>query len=147
MSKIFLVDDDADDRLLFSEALEEIDPSIQLFTASNGRNALTRLRHRDISPPDIFFLDINMPLIDGWKLIDAIKADEIYRNIPVIMYSTSSFPEDIEKASEHGALCFFTKPCDFEELKGCLESVVKHLEDNTIEHLADDSTIFSVAHR
>lgn len=115
--KVFLIDDDEDDRELFCEAMEEVAPEIVCFTAANGRKALTQIVNKEIETPDIIFIDINMPIMNGWQCLAMLKEQEFYKGIPVIMYSTSSHSEDVEKAGELGALCFFTKPPNFNSFK------------------------------
>ena len=118
-----LADDDADDKTLFCEALSEIDPSIVCHTASDGKEALAILAGAQVKKPSIIFLDINMPVMDGWQCLGKIKENTDHKNIPVIMYSTSSYQRDIELALEGGAFCFFTKPSDYRELRSILKLI------------------------
>lgn len=118
-----LADDDADDKTLFCEALAEIDPTIVCHTAADGKEALAILSEGQAKKPDIIFLDINMPVMDGWQCLGKLKADARHSNIPVIMYSTSSYQRDIEQALESGAFCFFTKPSDYRELRKILRLI------------------------
>lgn len=118
-----LADDDADDKTLFCEALAEIDPSIVCHTASDGKEALAILSANQIKKPSIIFLDINMPVMDGWQCLGRLKEHKEHSDIPVIMYSTSSYQRDIELALESGAFCFFTKPSDYRELRKILRLI------------------------
>jgi len=118
-----LADDDTDDKTLFCEALAEIDPGIVCHTASDGKEALAILSQKQIEKPSIIFLDINMPVMDGWQCLGKLKASSDHRDIPVIMYSTSSYQRDIELALESGAFCFFTKPSDYRELRTILRLI------------------------
>src|ERR1700742_4342006 len=92
--RFLLIDDDTDDRELFSEALATVDPVIVCDQATDGAEALDRLIKREISEPDIIFLDINMPVMNGWQFLTKLKSVEKYRHIPVIVYSTSSNQKD-----------------------------------------------------
>ena len=118
----FLVDDDIDDIALFEEALKEIDPNIECQSAINGRDALDRLSTDDASLPDIIFLDLNMPRLDGRQCLQELKKLPTLQSIPVVMYSTSSNSRDIESTMRSGAVCFITKPPDFKELKEILSA-------------------------
>lgn len=118
-----LADDDADDKTLFCEALSEIDPAIVVHTASDGKEALALLSGNQIKKPDIIFLDINMPVMDGWQCLGKLKENADLKTIPVIMYSTSSYQRDIELALDSGAFCFFTKPSDYRELRSILKLI------------------------
>lgn len=118
-----LADDDADDKTLFCEALAEINPGIICHTAGDGMEALAILSKEQIKKPDIIFLDINMPVMDGWQCLGRLKEDDEHKDIPVIMYSTSSYQRDIDLALESGAFCFFTKPSDYRELRQILRLI------------------------
>jgi CheY-like chemotaxis protein len=134
MRKIFLlVDDDTDDADMFHEALMEVDPSTVFYRAADGRDALATLKNYEHELPHIIFLDINMPRMDGWKCLAELKASDTYKNIPVMMYSTSSHQRDIDIALERGALCFMTKPSEYKELKEILAEIIAHLDDNLLD--------------
>ena len=139
---IFLIDDDADDRDVFREALYEIDPKIVCSTAIDGRKALSMLNHGVIDIPDVIFLDLNMPGMTGWEFLAVLKESPILNDIPVIIYSTSTYSEDILKAQKNGALCFYSKPSRFNELKTNLATVVDHLRDGTLAFLPGTSDRF-----
>jgi CheY-like chemotaxis protein len=129
MVKTFLLaDDDPDDVAIFREALFIIDPNIVFYFANNGRVALEKLGDKDLEEPDIIFLDINMPVMNGWECLTKLKLSESYNDIPVIIYSTASYKREIEKAFDLGALCFFTKPTDFKELIINLRAISDNLD-------------------
>ena len=128
MNKRFLViDDDTDDRELFTEALALVDPVIVCDQAADGAEALKRLAAKEIDQPDIIFLDINMPVMDGWQFLARLKKEEMYKHIPVIVYTTSSTLKDKRIADDLGALCFITKPHAFASLKHMLGIVAMHV--------------------
>ena len=143
MKKFLIVDDDSDDSEMFCEAFQEAIPRSICFRAPNGRRALMALDNEEIELPDLIFLDINMPLMDGWQCLTKLKEGEPYQNIPVIMYSTSSYPEDVAKAQRLGALCFFSKPSNFNELKKGLSLVVEHLNMGSLDSLVHSSSLFA----
>ncbi len=137
-ARILLVDDDTDDRDIFCEALNDVAPAITCDYALNGKEALlylAQLLGNHESLPETFFLDINLPVINGWQCLTVLKQTEALRQIPVIMYSTSSYDRDRQMAKELGALAFLSKPSDFEELKCILTNIVSHLQDGTITQL------------
>ncbi|MBL0740469.1 response regulator [Chryseolinea lacunae] len=123
---ILLTDDDLDDRELFVEALASIDKSITCHLAENGKEALRLLQQKNIDVEAIF-LDINMPVMDGWEFLNKLKNDHHYRDIPVIIYSTSSVEQDKNKALQLGAWTFITKPDSFTTLKEILRDVMQRL--------------------
>jgi CheY-like chemotaxis protein len=132
--KIFLlIDDDADDRELFCEALQQIDPGLVCNTAASGRAALDLLAKGQMEVPHIIFLDLNMPKLNGWKCLTLFREQERYKSIPVILYSTASPGEEgLHHLDKSGFLFFYSKPPDFQCLKKDLTLVVKHLVSDTL---------------
>lgn len=124
---ILLADDDRDDTEMFCEALIDIDQDVICHCAENGSEVLKILENQD-QLPGVIFLDLNMPIMNGWECLKKLKADERYKEIPVIMISTSSHKNDLETASQQGALCYFVKPNNFNDLKDVLRSVIENLE-------------------
>jgi len=127
--RIMLIDDDSDDRELFREALSEIDPSIIAVTADSSSQAFDKLGAVDTGVFDLILLDINMPVVSGWECLKLLKHDQLYRNIPVVMFSTSSHSVERENARALGALGLITKPSNFEILKQRLQDVLEYLRD------------------
>ena len=128
--KFLLIDDDSDDRVLFREALEEVSPETICVTEGDGRKALSELIDSK-QLPDLIFVDINMPRISGWDCLEKIKAQQSTKDIPVIMYTTSSLERDVERACRSGAAGLLTKPADYCELKRCLTELVRSLVEKT----------------
>ncbi|MBX2906367.1 MAG: response regulator [Taibaiella sp.] len=114
--QFLLVDDDRDDRELFCEALEDLDKEISCHTAAGADEAMELLAALQPGKPDVIFMDINMPLVSGWECLTLLKKHDLYRDIPVIIYSTSSHTRDIEIAKNLGAYRFITKPHDYKLL-------------------------------
>jgi CheY-like chemotaxis protein len=123
MNKIFLIDDDEDDQLLFKQAIEFINPMLQYDTATNGKIALDRLKSSP-SLPDIIFLDLNMPVMNGLEFLIQIKKEDALSQIPVGIFTTSDVLRDRELTKEFGAQFFLTKPNDFQVLRKKLEQVL-----------------------
>ncbi|CAN5552372.1 response regulator [soil metagenome] len=120
----FLAEDDEDDRMLFSEALIEINPAIKCVMAKNGEEALFLLKGGLFELPDFIFLDLNMPVMNGLKCLAEIKKTSFLQNIPVVIYSTSSSKEFIEESLALGASNFFVKPPDFTGLINYLKNIL-----------------------
>ncbi|KQB42672.1 response regulator [Flavobacterium aquidurense] len=118
---ILQIDDDYDDCNFFLEALEEV--SAAAYTAiHNPVHALQKLINNEIRP-DLIFLDINMPFMNGMEVLTEIKKREVIKNIPIIIFSTS-IPLDIKtKIRDLGAIDFYTKPNDFKVLKNLLKNL------------------------
>lgn len=124
MKKILLIDDDRDDAELFKEALSEINSSINFQHYEDARQGLQKLLEKQDNLPDLIFLDINMPVTSGWECLAEFKKTDHLKNIPVIMFTTSSQPKEKEMAKELGAADFITKPSEYKVLKEMLSSVL-----------------------
>jgi CheY-like chemotaxis protein len=135
--KVLLVDDDSDDTELFNEAIGELDCSVLCHCASDGREVLERLSEKEIETPDLIFLDINMPEMSGWQFLERMKGNHRLKDIPVIIYSTSSTRSDLLHARTSGALCFVTKPANYGRLKKVLEIVISYLEKDALSGVCD----------
>ncbi|MEN2487133.1 response regulator [Flavobacterium sp. B11] len=133
---ILLADDDQDDAEMFCEALADIDKSIICHCAENGSEALKLLEKQE-EIPGIVFLDLNMPIMNGWECLKRLKLNENYKGIPVVMISTSSHKNDLEAAANLGAVCYFVKPTDFKDLKKVLGSITSNLDKGLKKSLFD----------
>lgn len=122
--RFFIVDDDLDDQELFIEAVNEVDSSIECISSSNCEEALDLLKNSKIDLPDVIFLDLNMPRLNGKQCLVELKRQAHLQHIPVIIYSTSSEKRDIEETARLGAAHFLTKPNKFEELCKAVSFVV-----------------------
>jgi CheY-like chemotaxis protein len=121
---ILLIDDDLDDREIFQAALEKTRLAVQCTALDNAIEALELLRSEQLNP-QLIFLDLNMPVMNGQQFLVEIKNDERLSHIPVVILSTSSHRTTIELTKELGAMDFFSKPDKFEDLAGLLSSVLK----------------------
>lgn len=135
--KFLIVDDDSDDSTLFTEALTAVEPSIVCYSATDGSEALEKLKDSKIEQPDIIFLDLNMPGMNGWECLTKLKAEDRYRSIPVIIHTTSARSVDRELAKDLGAICFITKSYDFKKIKRMLEIVLDKLKLNHVDTICE----------
>ncbi|MCW3086150.1 MAG: response regulator [Bacteroidetes bacterium] len=114
---ILLADDDNDDREFFMEAMSESIPNAVVTTAKNGMELMSTIIEKKDRLPDIIFLDLNMPCKNGQECLKEIKKMQQFKNIPVVMYSTSSTRADVENAYKEGANLYVKKPNSYAELK------------------------------
>lgn len=114
---VLLADDDPDDRDLFEEATTFLYPDIEMIIAKDGVQLMDLLR-RNI--PDMIFLDLNMPKKNGKECLHEISSQHRLRQIPIIIYTTSLNPIDVDETYNTGAFRFFRKPNSFDELKNIL---------------------------
>lgn len=121
---ICLADDDADDRLFFTEAFDELKINTKVSTFNDGVELMNYLNDADSVLPNVLFLDLNMPKKNGVECLLEIKKNEKLNDIAIAIYSTSSSEEHIEETFINGANIYIKKPNDFEALKKILSEVV-----------------------
>ena len=109
MKHLLLVDDDEDDRDFFLSVLDSIDSSLTCDTAENGSVALQYLSQQH-ARPDVIFLDLNMPVMNGKQFLTEVKKRDGLKDIPVIVLSTSADHSLISETGKLGAIDFITKP-------------------------------------
>lgn len=121
---VLIVDDDPDDRMIFEEALGDAAPGSICLIANGGEEALRLLRERAANPPDYIFLDLNMPRVSGKQCLTEIRKMDSLRNVPVIIYSTSTLSDDVRETRELGANHFLSKPNHFSALRDALANIL-----------------------
>jgi len=121
----FLIDDDHEDQEIFSLALNAIDEDIDCVTASDGVDALDKLRIDRGFTPHFIFLDLNMVRMNGRECLKEIKKIPHLNNIPVIIYSTSAEQKDITETKLLGATDYIVKPPSISILTKRLEQVLR----------------------
>jgi CheY-like chemotaxis protein len=122
-TSVLLIDDDIDDRMIFGEVLRELAPDIHYHEAINGEDALIKLS-QDLLP-DLIFVDLNMPRVDGKQFLAEIQQLEHLKDIPVIIYTTSSHEADKKETRQLGASYFLTKPNSLRELTNILTDILQ----------------------
>jgi CheY-like chemotaxis protein len=107
---ILLADDDADDRFFFKRAFSKASIPADVVTVEDGQQLTELLGEiKEPPPPDIIFLDINMPRKNGKACLQEIRNDDKFKNTPVVMFSTSSYHKDIDETYEGGANLYISK--------------------------------------
>lgn len=119
---ILLIDDDEDDCEIFLVALEKSFGPGNYNTLNQATIALQQLDQKQLQP-DLIFLDLNMPIMNGVEFLTQIKQKEHLNHIPVIIFSTSSQADLIEKTRQLGAHDFITKPSDFNDFLKIFQSI------------------------
>lgn len=141
----FLADDDPDDTLLFEEIVGDCPLPIRLETASDGKEALMMLQEMEGPLPDVLFLDLNMPRMDGKECLREIRSDILLSNIPVVIYTTSSHQRDIDDCIALGANGFITKPSDMSDLEKIVLTIAENLPchlDTALQQLRSNTGTF-----
>ncbi len=124
---IIIVEDDSDDKELFSEVFKELNYKNEIIFFNDGQEALAYLTSES-TEPFIVFSDINMPKLNGIELRKKITENEDIRlkTIPYLFFTTSAAQPDVIDAYSKSIQGFFVKPCSFQELKNMVQTIVEY---------------------
>ena len=120
-TNVLIAEDDDDDFMIFSSAINELSMAVILYRAENGEILISLL---DESIPDILFLDILMPYKDGRLCLREIRSNRKFDKLPIIVYSAIKDIGEIEFCYREGANIYAIKPNSFVELKAILERIL-----------------------
>lgn len=121
---LMYIDDDAEDREFFREAVRNIDPQLMCYMAKDGAEGLADLKEM-IVMPDFIFVDVNMPIMNGRQFLMEIKKLPRLRSIPVLMYSTTNHPDEIQEYLELGAYKVLVKPNTLTKIESLVRTVIQ----------------------
>jgi CheY-like chemotaxis protein len=129
---ILIADDDQEDRYLLHTAFEEIGQSEDIALVENGLQVFAYLdtSHEQSDIPALIVLDLIMPILNGIETLSRLKAHSLYKNIPVIMFTTSIHEVEKEKCLEMGAAGFIKKPARFQQTI----STARFLHESAVEN-------------
>lgn len=124
---VLLVEDNPADLNLIRGYFRDSGFNLTLEHVVDGAEALNYLyqkeKYENVSLPDIIVLDLNLPKIDGMKVLEIIKDDSNLKKIPVIVFGTSSDPTEVKKAYKNYSNCYIVKPIDFIQFENKLRSI------------------------
>jgi CheY-like chemotaxis protein len=120
---ILIVDDDPDDVQFFCNALYKSNKPYYCISVTNAEEALLFIENTLINP-EFIFLDLNMPRVDGKECLIKLKSNPQSKNIPVIVYSTTSHKKEIEELYKLGAAKFITKPDNMKVLINAISDIL-----------------------
>jgi len=140
---LLLADDDKDDCLFFTEALEELHASANLTTVHDGEQLMMMLTKKNADLPNLLFLDLNMPRKNGFECLAEIKLNKKLNGLRVIIFSTSSEQKTINLLYENGAQYYIRKPADFGDLKIVIEQALIQASQKTMSQPAKEDFIIS----
>lgn len=120
---ILVADDNAVSRELIRELLEAT--GHEVLDAINGADALNLIRRR---PPDLVFLDLQMPVQDGFSVIRELRNDNRFRKLPVVAVTASAMIGDRERAITAGFDSYIAKPIDLSEVESHVKALASALE-------------------
>ncbi len=125
--EILLVEDDPADVDLLQKTMADWRIVANLHTVEDGVDALAFLHHKgpyaEVPRPELIFLDLNLPGIDGREVLAEIKNDHDLKQIPVVVFTTSQEEKDIDRCYLLGANCFITKPVGLAEYGRVIKSI------------------------
>jgi CheY-like chemotaxis protein len=121
LQSIMLADDDKNDREAFERALVQIASDKKLTIVTDG-DELLHLLHYYV--PDLLFIDLNMPCKNGIQCIREIREDKRYAQVPIVVFSATSRPNNIQVAYGLGANLFFVKPQVYSDLVISLRQIL-----------------------
>ncbi|MEA3201171.1 MAG: hypothetical protein QOE90_2599 [Thermoplasmata archaeon] len=124
MLRVLVVDDNADHRFLASRVLKGLAAELPLDVAfaQDGDDALARLARET---PDLVLLDIKMPRVSGFDVLEAARRDPRTAKLPIVMFTSSEAGADVERARALGASGFMTKPLDAKAYADALRDCVR----------------------
>lgn len=129
--KILLIEDDTIEVMKLKRAIAKLGMNHTLIEATNGEEALSILKDKNVLP-DIIFLDLNMPKINGIEFLKILKEDDVLRFLPTIMLTTSSNRKDILACYTIGVAGYIIKPLKYDDYVAKIEKALKYWSTNEL---------------
>lgn len=130
---ILLVEDNPGDVRLTEEAFKSVDSPVEFHAVFDGREAaeyLRECRERGSKPrPDLILLDLNLPRMDGFEILEMLDEEHGYPPPPVLVLSSSRTKEDVVRSYENDANAYLTKPDDLTEFTSMAQAIEKFWVD------------------
>ena len=127
---ILIVEDDPGHRFLIEDNLKKAGIINQIFSAKDGQEALDFLYHqgaykdgKKAPTPGLILLDIAMPKVDGFEVLEKLKKDQGLKKIPIIMLTTTDSQKEIDRSYQLGANNYITKPVEFKEFQKMIKNL------------------------
>jgi len=121
---VLVADDDANDQFFIGRELRKLVPPVHLQFVENGEQAIAYLQgtgvfsDRPRSPiPSVIFIDLKMPKVNGFELLEWLRRHETFKVIPTVVLSSSILQSDVDKAYELGANAYLVKPATVAEFQ------------------------------
>jgi CheY-like chemotaxis protein len=132
-STILVADDDNDDIALLKYAFNEAEIRNPLCFVGNGEELLTFLKKAgtgEVTMPCLVLLDLNMPKVSGHEALKQIKENPELRGIPILVFSTSDFEDDIKLVYKMGAASYIVKPPRYADLLKLIKAIKDYWIDS-----------------
>lgn len=124
MKRVFLIDDDPDDREIFQLALQSLKTPAHYMEAKDGQHALEMMDKAGFEHPDLMFIDLNMPRVNGLELLLETRKRAAFKHTPIYIYSTSAEGLEKTKCLRAGATGFIVKHNSLDALCEELERIL-----------------------
>jgi CheY-like chemotaxis protein len=121
---ILVAEDDADDVFLLLRALRKLAPHVKVLTASDGQEAIDRLKE-ETTAPNLILTDLKMAGLDGFELLSWVKSDPTLGTIPTVVFCSSNQEPDMEHARSLGANGYQVKPTNYDEYMAVITNLCK----------------------
>jgi CheY-like chemotaxis protein len=123
--RIVVAEDDEDDKQFISDAFNQLKILNNVKFVENGEELIDTLRNNK-KLPDLIFLDLNMPVMNGFQSIKIIRKDNNLKKIPIIVLTTSKNEQDILKTYEDGINAYIVKPFTFQDLMKVIQETTNY---------------------
>jgi len=143
---LLLTDDNKSEHVFFKHALNYIDASIKLTSMPGGIELMQYLENDQNPLPDILFLDVNMPFKNGKECLSAIRANARFKDVAVVMYSTSDAQKDTDDTFALGADLYVRKPTGKEDLSEILNAVLALYKQGKMKNRSRSGYVLSTQH-
>ena len=128
---ILLIEDDTIEVMKMKRAISTLEMSHNLIEAKNGEEALGLLQNKN-QLPDIIFLDLNMPKINGIEFLRILKADETLKYLPTVILTTSSNITDVKECYKVGVAGYILKPLKYQHYLEKIEKTLRYWSMNEL---------------
>ena len=129
-AEVLLVEDNHHDVILTKQAFKQARVAIHLHHVKNGQDCMAFLRREppyENSPsPDLILLDLNLPIMDGREVLEAISKDEALNHLPVVILTTSEDEKDIYKMYRLRCSSYIVKPVDFHQFLRVIQELSEY---------------------
>ena len=127
---ILFTDDDPDDFYLFKSVIDKLEKPVEVVWVSDGKEIVSMAEESDYFHNDqfngIIMLDLNMPGVDGKKILKTMKSKAGLSHIPIVIYTTSTSELDIKECYEMGANSYVVKPGGIEDMSKAVENLCQY---------------------
>ena len=130
---ILHADDDEEDRWIFQDGISKCDPTITLAQFEDGLHLLKHIETLQPDPTTVYAIvcDMQMPFIDGIGVLSQVKAMPVCKEMPFVIFTTSSLIEDTLNCMNKGALAFYSKPNTFPDSQQIIQEMVRCCRQHT----------------